>query len=457
MNSARAWTVWTVSLIAYFLAVLHRTSLGVAGPEATERFDASAVALASLAVLQLVVYAALQIPVGVLADSFGPRTLILVGAAVMASGQAIVAVADVLPVAIIGRMLVGAGDAATFISVMRLLPSWFRGPILPQLSQWTGNIGQLGQLCSALPFAWALSQFGWSWSFGSLAIASVLGVVLCAFVLRDAPAGVVPTHTGAIQLPASWWVKLRESIVRPGTQLGFWAHFSTQSPGTAFMLLWGFPTLVSGLGYEHGFAAALMTIVVVAGIVSGPLLGLLTARFPSRRSNLVLAIIGQMVVAWAAMVLWPGHPPLGVVIWMLIAIGIGGPGSLIGFDFARTFNPVRSLGSANGFVNVGGFTASFCMMAVIGVVLDVTWRARTSAGEDVALYDWDSLRLAWCIVFVALALGVAMLLRARAKTRRRMQEEDGITVAPFWSTLLQRMRRRGGDGGEGMSQPPETL
>ena len=62
--------------------------------------------------------------------------------------------------AVVGRILVGAGDATVFVSLIRLVSSWFSGRIVPQLSQWIGNIGQLGQVLSALPFAWILRTYG---------------------------------------------------------------------------------------------------------------------------------------------------------------------------------------------------------------------------------------------------------------------------------------------------------
>ena len=144
------------------VGVLQRTSLGVAGVAATHRFDISASVLSTLAVVQLVVYAALQIPVGVLLDRFGPKRLIATGAACMFVGQLLLAFAPSIWVAVVGRILVGAGDAMTFISVVRLLSTWFRGRILPVLSQWTGNVGQLGQVLSAIPLSLALHSLGWT-------------------------------------------------------------------------------------------------------------------------------------------------------------------------------------------------------------------------------------------------------------------------------------------------------
>lgn len=446
MNSARSWLVWGVALFAYTVAVLQRTSLGVSGVEAAHRFDVSASVLSSLAVIQLIVYAALQIPVGVLLDRVGPKALITVGAMLMLAGQAILAFAPTIGIAIIGRILVGAGDACTFISVIRLLASWFSGRILPQVSQWTGNIGQLGQVLSAIPLSIVLSQSGWTPAFLSAAALSAIGVVLVVLLLSDGeprvrhtqkqddPGG--PSGTGRVALH-----QLHESLRRPGTQLGFWSHFVTQSSGTVFSLLWGFPMLTSGLGYSPAAASGLLTLIVGAGMVSGPILGLLTARFPTRRSNLVLGIVMMIGIAWTAVLAWPGEPPFWLLIVLIVALGIGGPGSLIGFDFARTFNPMRSLGSATGVVNVGGFLASFVMMYLIGVVLDVENSARIAAGGSSDVFAWDSFRVALLVQYLIVGIGVVFLLRSRRRTRQTLHEVEGIQVAPLWVALSRRLLR----------------
>jgi MFS family permease len=122
LGGARAWAVWAVGLSAYVVAVLHRTSLGVAGLDAQVRFDIGAGALGSFAVLQLLVYAGLQVPVGVLLDRFGSVRLVVGGALIMAAGQALMAFSDGVTGAVFARVLVGAGDAMTFISVLRLPP-----------------------------------------------------------------------------------------------------------------------------------------------------------------------------------------------------------------------------------------------------------------------------------------------------------------------------------------------
>lgn len=440
MNSRRSWLIFGVGVFAYLVAVMQRTTIGVAGVAATDRFHSTASVLSTLAVLQLVVYAGMQIPVGVLIDRIGPRWLMTVGTALMIVGQVTVALAPSIGIAILGRVLVGAGDSTVFTSVMRLTSSWFSGRIVPQLSQWIGNIGQLGQVLSAVPFALVLHQAGWSVAFLSAASLSVIALVGIVIAVADRPRG---SREGP--RPASWSEALRRlriSLARPGTQLGFWSHFTTQSSGTVFSLMWGFPFMVYALGYAASDAAALLIVMVAAGVVVGPVLGLLSARYPLRRSNIVLAVIALMGIAWALLLLWPGVPPLWLVLLLLVAMGIGGTGSLIGFDYARTFNPLHSLGSANGIVNVGGFLASFVMMFLIGVALDAQNTAHMAAGAASDLYDLSSFRWAFSIEYVIIGIGVAFLIHARRRTRRQLSDDEGIEVGPLWVSLIERWRRR---------------
>ncbi len=76
-GSLRSWLIWLTAAFVYVLAVFHRTSLGVAGLDAAERFGVGSAALSAFTVLQVGVYAAMQVPTGLLVDRFGPRRVLL--------------------------------------------------------------------------------------------------------------------------------------------------------------------------------------------------------------------------------------------------------------------------------------------------------------------------------------------------------------------------------------------
>ncbi|MGT2426878.1 MFS transporter [Amnibacterium kyonggiense] len=431
--AVRAWLVLGGAVVAYLCAVLQRSTLGVAGVAAAQRFDTSAAALSTLGVVQLLVYALLQVPVGVLVDRFGPKAVIAVGALLMAAGQATVATAGVLPTAVLGRTLVGAGDATTFIAALRLVNAWFPPARVPVLSQWLGNLGQLGQVLSALPFAAILGLAGWTPAFLGAAGVSGVAFVVALLLLHDAPAG-RPVRSTDLRAALR---SLRAALGRRGTRLGFWAHFVTQSSGVVFALLWGYPFLVSAVGLPRPEASALLTVQVLTGFLVGPLLGSLTARFPLRRSNLVLAIVIGLAVAWTLVLLWPGTPPLVLLVLLVVAMGAGGPASQIGFDYARTYNPPEGLGGASGFVNVGGFTASFTMMYLIGLLLDVQHDA-----TGAPLYSLSAFKAALSVQYLVVGGGVAGFWLTRRLARRDILRDEGVDVGPLWRAFRSRAAMR---------------
>jgi nitrate/nitrite transporter NarK len=154
--------VWIVGLSLYLLAVFHRSSLAVAGLAASERFGISAAALSTFVMLQLVVYAGMQVPVGLLLDRFGPRRILTIGVVVLTVAQATFAFADTFTLALAARVLVGLGDAMTFVCVLRLVNTWFPSRRIPLVTQLTGVLGQTGAIVAAAPMAWSLRELGWT-------------------------------------------------------------------------------------------------------------------------------------------------------------------------------------------------------------------------------------------------------------------------------------------------------
>jgi MFS family permease len=409
----RPWIVWSTGLLAYIVAVLDRTTLGVSGLDAADRFGASPSVLSTFVVLQVIVYAGAQVPAGVLLDRFGSKALISSGAALMASGQLVLAFTESLPAAIAARAVVGLGDAVTFISVLRLVPHWFKPRQVPLVTQLTGICGQLGQVVSAVPFLGLLTGSGWTTAYVSVSAIGVLSMVLTLALVKNTPNGrAVPAETTSIRETLA---SVKIVWLRPGTRLGFFTHMGTQFSVTVFALMWGVPYLTVGQGLSTGVAGMVLTISVVAAIASGIVIGIFTGRHPHRRSRLVLAIIGSNAAAWTVVLALPGRAPLWLLVLLIVVISVGGPGSMVGFDFARTFNPSATLGTAQAMVNMGGFVASLLVMQAMGLILD-------AAGD----FSFDSFRLAWTVQYAIWILAAVGILITRGKARRLMSGELGV-------------------------------
>lgn len=416
----RLWLLWGVGVAAYIVSVTNRSSLSAVGVDAAVRFDADASTLSMFAVIQLAVYGAMQIPVGLLLDRFGARPIITIGMALMAVGQLALAFAPDVAWAIAARMLLGAGDAAVFPSVLRVIAVWFPERQAPFMVQLTGLVGQSGQIIAVLPLAALLHATSWTIAFGSLAGLGALFTVLTFAVIRNRPPGrtadvSVDTRTGAMHVvrsSADLRQGFRESWGHPGTRLAFWSHFTTPFSGTAFVLLWGFPFLTVGEGLTPAMASLLFTVYVVFGVLVGPVIGALSSRHPYRRSRLlVLPVIGIQATAWLAVILWPGSAPLWLLFALAFAMSTGGPGSMIGFDHARTFNPSHRLSTATGITNVGGFLAALLAILLIGIAMD----AQGAGTPDT--YTLEAFRLAFLTQMPLWLIGSLFIVIERKRTR----------------------------------------
>ena len=425
-----AVAVWAVALLVYMLAVFHRSSLAVAGLAATDRFGISAAQLATFTMLQLLVYAAMQIPVGLLVDRFGPRAVLTTGAITLTLAQSGFAFAEDYPTALLARVFVGVGDAMTFNCVLRLVSTWFRPARIPVMVQVTGVLGQLGAIGAAVPMTWALGHLGWTEAYlgaASLGILLTLGLVL---VVHDAPHA--RNLRGVRMNPALIRASLAASWEHPGTRLGFWMHFSTQFSATVLGLLWGFPFFVKGEGVSESTAGVLLTVMVVAIMAAGPVLGWRTGLRPWQRSTLVLGVVLAIMSVWTVVLLWRGDAPVWLLVVLVIVTGFGGPASVIGFDLGRTSNPPERLASATGIINQAGFLASLTLVIAIGLILD--WRTPGSSSD----YTPSAFRWAMSFQYLLWTVGLVQIVRYRIKARARLRQDD----PELWAALSASPGRR---------------
>jgi predicted MFS family arabinose efflux permease len=409
--------VLTVGQFAAVVATLQRSSLGVATTDALPRFGITAATLAAFSMVQLLVYAAMQVPVGVLIDRYGSRRLIVLGSLVMAGAQGIFAFSATLPGAFTARVVLGLGDALVFISVMRLVPAWFPPERSAKLTNATGPVNQLGFVLSAVGFSAALAAAGWTPSFLAAAAVSVASGVLALLLLRDSPLA-RPPRVPIGQALAMAGSGVREAWAQPGTRLGFWLGFMALFTGMAFGVMWGYPFLTMGQGLSPATAGALMLGLAVAGLVYGVTLGSFMARHPYYRSLIAIGVVTVVAAIWAVVLLWPGRAPLWLLGMLVLSLPAPVIAAVMTFDIARTSNPPQRLGSAIGVVNGGAFLGTLIAVMAIGVVLQVT----TPSGSTT--FTLDAFKWAFATQYVLWAIGIVQTLRYRRRTIHALIKRD---------------------------------
>ncbi|CAI36840.1 major facilitator superfamily permease [Corynebacterium jeikeium] len=421
--SARALIVWGAGVLCYTLAVTGRTSFGVASVDAIDRFHINAAQLAVFTSLQLAVYAFAQIPVGLLVDRFGPRKLMVAGAFVMALGQVTLAFTTSYPVAIFARMLIGAGDATAFLSVMRLIPAWIPLRHAPLLGQLTGAVGQFGQFLSAVPFLSLLHATSWQTGFVSLGAVGALLALAAGVLVKDSPEPEAELESAAHGKPAGS-TGPTESAERLGVKKvlanvltnrvcwhGFFVHWTGLGALVVFTLLWGLPIMTLGLGLPADQAGLALSLGTLASVAVGPIVGLLSARFYNRRMQIVMIF---SITGWLGWLWFFTSAPTGVL-WaaclMNIVMGFTGPVANLGFDSVREKVDRRFVATGTGLANMGGWIAGMIGAQAVGVLLNL----RAPDGN----YDWADFGMAWIAVATVWACGFCGMWLTRDRNVRR--------------------------------------
>jgi sugar phosphate permease len=355
--------------VVYF----HRVCPAVIARDMQSDFGAGGWLLGLLGSAYFYAYGLMQIPTGLLTDSWGPRRTMAASFVVAAAGAVLMGLAPNLGLAVVGRVLVGAGVATVFVSNYKLLAEWFGARqyvIVGALFQTTGG---LGALSAGVPLAWLSEGMGWRWT---LVVVGLLTLVVAAFayaVVRNSPQsmGWPPLREPAAR-PADERIGLAAGMARvirkPGAWLlGTWVFCAT---GVAFALggLWGGPYLMDVHGLSKPAAGGVLSMFAVCLIVGSPVVGWAANRF-GRKPILIVCSL-SLIVALAVLLIFSNRLPVTAlyVVFFMICFGGASVGP-VQAAMSKEMFPVAMAGTAVGMVNLFPFLGGGVWQVVMGAVL----------------------------------------------------------------------------------------
>ena len=133
------WLLFSLLALGYILVYFHRICPAVLAVDLMRDLEAGGSLAGMLGAAYFYPYAAMQLPAGLLADSWGPRRTISVFFLLAAAGAVLLGLAPTIRWAIAGRALVGAGVAMLFVSTLKILVDDIRKKISPNkcsASEW---------------------------------------------------------------------------------------------------------------------------------------------------------------------------------------------------------------------------------------------------------------------------------------------------------------------------------
>lgn len=364
------WAVFALSSAAFFLSFFHRVAPAAVAAELTAAFAVSGAALGALAATYFYVYAAMQLPTGVLVDTVGPRRVLTAGCFLAGVGSMIFAAAGSLTVAAAGRTLVGLGVSVAFVSLLKLSAAWFEERRFATVSGFGNVIGLVGALAATAPLAWLVTIVSWRAVFTAVSAVSLAFAAAIWLLVRDRPRpdGGDTLPRGSVAASERWWHGLGEVVRNRATWPGFWVTFGVSGSYMSFIGLWAVPFLTQVYGMSPIAASRHTSVMIIASAVSLAGVGMLSDQF-RRRRPLIMGSAMLYLVCWIA---WFAGIGAAWTYVMAALTGFSVSGFSLAWACAKEVNRPRYAGMGISMANIGGFLAAGILQPLVGWMLDMS-------------------------------------------------------------------------------------
>jgi type IV secretory pathway TrbF-like protein/nitrate/nitrite transporter NarK len=348
-------------VVGFYLSYLFRSINALIADQLMTDLSLTAADLGLLTSVYFLTFAAIQLPLGIWLDRYGPRQVQSILLAVAALGAALFGSAERFPPLVLGRALLGLGFAGALVSGLKAIALWFPQERVALVNGCFLTVGALGAVTATVPAEWLLPLIGWHGLFLVLVPMTALCAIAIYFVVPESQAtGSAPTAAAAIDLRAIY------------SDSRFWrlAPLSATCIGTSWALpsLWAASWLSDVDGLGRPAVVRHLFVMAVALCVAALAIGIAADRLRRRgvwAETLFAYTAGLFITAQFALVQrWPLPSYL---LWSIVA-GTGAATVLTYAILAECF-PKEATGRANGALNTLHFGLAFIVQWTVGLTV----------------------------------------------------------------------------------------
>jgi sugar phosphate permease len=376
--SSYRWLIFVVLACAYLLVYFHRTCPAVVAADLMRDLNAGATSLGLLGSAYFYPYALMQLPAGLLSDTWGPRKTITLFFSLAGVGAIWLGLAGSIAPAIAARTLVGLGVAMVFVPTIKVMTNWFTRGEFARMMGILMALGGVGAYTAAQPLAWLSLALGWRGSFILIGAATLVLAGFIWVVVRNRPQdkGLPPVADIIGDPPGSDGLSLGQGIKMVLANPRFWAvavwFFITPGVFFAFGGLWGGPYLMQVYGLSKTQAGGVLSMLAVGMIVGSPLLTWISDKIlVSRKYTMIIAGVGMSLLL-AVLYLAPASFSLpSLYLWFFLFSVCSSAIVVIGFTTTKELFPVVIAGTSTGLVNLFPFLGGALLQPVTGWLLQI--------------------------------------------------------------------------------------
>jgi len=399
--------------LSYILVYFHRLCPAVIALDMQEAFMTSGTLLGLLGSAYFYPYAVMQLPVGLLADSWGPRKTVASFLVLACAGSIVMGASPTIGLAVVGRILVGFGVSTIFVCNFKLLAEWFKPREFAVMGGIFMAAGGIGVLSAAAPLAWISNLLGWRMTLKSVGAITLLVAVLVYLLVRDRPEemGLPPVYPAGDEVSTAR-IGLWQGMKQVLTAKRFWplAVYTFTAIGTFFSLagLWGGPYLMRVYGLSKPEAGAVLSMGAFSLIGGSPVLSFFSNVVG--RKTVFIGCSTLLVLVFSLFTLFPQALPIPLLYLFFFSFSLaGGATGQITATVAKELFPVKIAGTSVGALNLFPFLGGAIFQVVMGAIV-------SGAGGGVAGYRWLFLL---CTGNAVVSLVAACLLTETLPSRIR--------------------------------------
>lgn len=432
------WVVWGVPSLILLISHFQRIAPTTVVTDLMAYFQTTAAGLGGLGSVYFYIFAIMQIPSGILADTLGPRKALTAGAMIAGAGSYVFAAAGYLWVGYLGRFLVGLGMSVTLICIIKLMSAWFRDDEFATLTGLTLFWGSTGALLATTPFSIMVQRIGWRVSFQFVALVTVILAGLVWILVRDSPslfglpsakemAGekcAAAGRHGHARLQFSLKEGLREALTNRAIWPTVFVSFGFYGTMMALKGMWITPYLIQVYDLNRAQAANYVFISLLAGLIGPVLVGYFSDRL-GRRKLPILLFAPLYLLMWLMLAFWNGgQPPLTAVPVILFFMGIFCSCSALTWACAKEVSHPSLVGVAAGFANIGGFVGGALTQILFGYILDLKWQGTMVNG--LRIYPVQAYQAAFLAVALVSSLSLISIFFIRETNCKNIYKDNLI-------------------------------
>ncbi|MFZ2948939.1 MAG: MFS transporter, partial [Desulfuromonadaceae bacterium] len=368
-QNRKRWAIFATLALMYILVYFYRVSLAVVAGDISRELHLTPAQLGTLSGVMFYVYAAAQIPLGPMIDRLGSRVVISGCGVLTTLGGILFSQADTFAVAMIARVLIGAGTASVLMATFTLFSHWFGKQEFGRVSGFMVAIGNLGNLAATAPLALAVGAVGWRNSFLAVGAAQAVVTLLVFSRVQDKPNG-IPAHGEGVSIPKTNMMAAWGEIF--GTR-DFWLlgvlAFSWYGNYLALQALWGGPYLMEVMHLSRKAAGSMLMFTSFGFIVGSSFVDAVARRF--FRSYKKTLLSGQLVLLlfMSAFLGWAEAVPQPLLAAVFFIIGLAVSSGVMIYPIIRSMFPVRIVGTALTSLNFYVLMGAAVTQQVMGVIV----------------------------------------------------------------------------------------